>query len=392
MAFIDDIRAELENFRKAIENLIETKITDAKNIRVINGLSDISEKLGLIQSGEFRSGNGKQPGYGFSGVRIAYPYLSYDDRQWNIAGLNNDKLQFGIDATTGQAVFAGGSVTMGQDGMNLETFSRLITFGGGAETYWLGGGTYYGQGIFGFFAANISSSADLDILEEDFETGVLTGWTTTGNVSIYQDSADPTEFYCMRLTEDSTASYTLSGINTSALAVRVHLKGTDGVVRIQVSNTTIDGYLSLSSSWEDFILLGEITSMASNVLTITATNGTIYVDNVGVGDNKNFGVVGSSIDGAGTIHVKSNTGININTTTDTGDTRGITLGPATNNRVSINTPVTITNQGTTGASAMYFYLKDGKFILKYSDSGTWRYKYLDMTGTGTTWVHSTTEP
>ena len=38
------------------------------------------------------------------------------------------------------------------------------------------------------------------------------------------------------------------------------------------------------------------------------------------------------------------------------------------------------------------YHKDNKIIHAFDDAGTVRYKYLDMTGTGTAWVHSTTAP
>ena len=38
------------------------------------------------------------------------------------------------------------------------------------------------------------------------------------------------------------------------------------------------------------------------------------------------------------------------------------------------------------------YIKGTKFIIKYNDGGTTRYKYLELTGTGSSWVHSTSEP
>ncbi len=38
------------------------------------------------------------------------------------------------------------------------------------------------------------------------------------------------------------------------------------------------------------------------------------------------------------------------------------------------------------------YFKGGKFIIQYNDGGTVRYKYLDLTGTGTTWVYTTIAP
>lgn len=38
------------------------------------------------------------------------------------------------------------------------------------------------------------------------------------------------------------------------------------------------------------------------------------------------------------------------------------------------------------------YIKGDKFIIQFNDAGTIRYKYLDLTGTGVTWVHTTSAP
>lgn len=43
-----------------------------------------------------------------------------------------------------------------------------------------------------------------------------------------------------------------------------------------------------------------------------------------------------------------------------------------------------------GTTELYF--KGSKLIAKYDDGGTVRYKYLELSGTGVTWVHTTTEP
>ena len=50
--------------------------------------------------------------------------------------------------------------------------------------------------------------------------------------------------------------------------------------------------------------------------------------------------------------------------------------------------------GLVGASgeSCSVYMKGSYYIIKYDDSGTIRYKYLDLSGTGVTWVHSTSEP
>jgi hypothetical protein len=38
------------------------------------------------------------------------------------------------------------------------------------------------------------------------------------------------------------------------------------------------------------------------------------------------------------------------------------------------------------------YVKDNKFIIQWNEGGTIRYKYLQLSGTGVTWVHTTTAP
>lgn len=42
--------------------------------------------------------------------------------------------------------------------------------------------------------------------------------------------------------------------------------------------------------------------------------------------------------------------------------------------------------------AFHIYLKGNCLVIQFNDSGTVRYKYLDLTGTGVTWQHSTTSP
>jgi hypothetical protein len=41
---------------------------------------------------------------------------------------------------------------------------------------------------------------------------------------------------------------------------------------------------------------------------------------------------------------------------------------------------------------MHVYFNDSKLVFQYYDGGTVRYKYLDLSGTGVTWVHTTTAP
>jgi len=59
----------------------------------------------------------------------------------------------------------------------------------------------------------------------------------------------------------------------------------------------------------------------------------------------------------------------------------------------INLTEEAANPGDPGSGiGAILYMKDDKFIIKYNDSGTIRFKYLDLTGTGVTWVHTTSAP
>lgn len=46
----------------------------------------------------------------------------------------------------------------------------------------------------------------------------------------------------------------------------------------------------------------------------------------------------------------------------------------------------------TDGSEAQIYVKADKLIVRYNDGGTVRYKYLDLTGTGVTWTHTTSAP
>jgi len=44
------------------------------------------------------------------------------------------------------------------------------------------------------------------------------------------------------------------------------------------------------------------------------------------------------------------------------------------------------------SSEAKIYVRNNKLIVQYNDNSTVRYKYLDLSGTGVTWVHTTTAP
>lgn len=108
-----------------------------------------------------------------------------------------------------------------------------------------------------------------------------------------------------------------------------------------------------------------------------------------------------SINGVSSITLQPAENLHLNPSTYTkvsGDIRsngGLVLGsqdvdPAANTLVFIETGST-PGSPPAGTQAN-LYVKGDKLVVQFNDAGTTRYKYLDLTGTGITWVHTTTAP
>jgi hypothetical protein len=128
MASLAEIQALVEQIKADLPLLVQRSQVAPQQIVIAEGLSDLSERLGLIQAGEFRAGNGKEPGFGFSGTRMGYPAFAYASDTWHLAGVNADVLQFGLSATTGKAYFAGGSAILDVDGAVFEAQNNQSYF------------------------------------------------------------------------------------------------------------------------------------------------------------------------------------------------------------------------------------------------------------------------
>jgi hypothetical protein len=165
---IDQILAAIQEVRRMVMELPDRIRVAAKQIQVTS-LSEISDNLGTIAAGEFRSGNqaqpgrgfsglrigypaleyagkrwnlvlveednlriglsaegtelrlgnGQEPGLGFSGVRMAYPAIEYGGQWWNFVGVDEDTLQFGLSSTNGKAMAGAGNVTLDADGISF---------------------------------------------------------------------------------------------------------------------------------------------------------------------------------------------------------------------------------------------------------------------------------
>jgi len=130
MASIEDILVIAEDIRQYVIDLPTRLLVSAGQIVIYSGLSDISESLGMIQAGEFRAGNRNDPGTflktavagtGFTGMRMAYPALTYNlgvtPTEFHLVGINDDVLQFGVNATNGTLVAGAGAVVLSATGI-----------------------------------------------------------------------------------------------------------------------------------------------------------------------------------------------------------------------------------------------------------------------------------
>ena len=75
-------------------------------------------------------------------------------------------------------------------------------------------------------------------------------------------------------------------------------------------------------------------------------------------------------------------------------TRGISIGSGASpsEDAALFAEASATPASPASGTQVNEYLRNGKLIYQYNDGGTVRYKYLDLTGTGVTWVHTTVAP
>lgn len=143
-------------------------------------------------------------------------------------------------------------------------------------------------------------------------------------------------------------------------------------------------------------------SSSSKLLTVGATEGTteatLAVKSRSIG-GKDIAIQIEEVSGAETwrLGVNSSGDLLFFDSTDTDETLKIVDGAtALKLEVTDNGGLGMTETGTPAAPTQdtqaKIYIKANKLIIAWNDGGTTRYKYLDLTGTGVTWVHTTTAP
>lgn len=184
---------QIADLLKEINNKVDSLPTSiklsAKQVFASN-LAQISNDAGLLTAGEFRVGNGKDPGSGYTGVRISYPPMSYGSDVYPFVSVNTDVLQVGISLTDGKLYAGQGAVVLSSDGIyilqgtGLSSQIKFWTSGGELSAYISSSnpagnniltiGSYYTTGV------NYSSirivQDNLDGMDSDieFEDGIIT--------------------------------------------------------------------------------------------------------------------------------------------------------------------------------------------------------------------------
>ena len=101
----NNIYDRIDELESRFNDYIRAEITADTAEEIVGG------DLGLMQTGETRYGNGVDPGSGWTGIRIVYPGVDYNDNTFFLATAINDVLQVGI-TEDGILMAGGGMVTM----------------------------------------------------------------------------------------------------------------------------------------------------------------------------------------------------------------------------------------------------------------------------------------
>ncbi len=110
------------------------QIDDYLKSRTLNTLSEVSNQLGLMIAGEFRSGNGVAPGDGFTGGRFGYPGFTYGGVEYFLAGVSNDVLQVGLSLADGKIYAGAGNVILNSTGIVFKNNAQTLIFRNAADT------------------------------------------------------------------------------------------------------------------------------------------------------------------------------------------------------------------------------------------------------------------
>lgn len=185
---MDKVKYDGNILEKVEELLRRVSALERRGVN-LERLDELTDDLGEIRSGRFLAmSSGYEPtDSDASGVFMSASGETFGEEVYNIGGVENGGLQFGIRSTDGVGVFSGGDATIGANGLEINKMGYLIqhtaTDGTTERTGSLGmwatpGGTAPQYGI----AFNAPGGTEL-VTNGDAETGDLTGWTQVGGIA-----------------------------------------------------------------------------------------------------------------------------------------------------------------------------------------------------------------
>ena len=210
-------------------------------------LSEMADDLGLFMAGEIRVPfdilDPKEPGEGFSGVRILgeFEYPSGSGTYYAIVGINDDALMFGLSAETGAGVFGGGNIVLDIDGITGTDLLKWMikqtaTNGANTRTGKLGLALQESGGTIPVWELSYASPGGGELLlNGGFEDGDFTNWTKTTETNGTWSIAVPYHV--------QSGSYA-AGWNGSAGGLGVLTSDRIGVTAL--ANYSFSGYIRLS--------------------------------------------------------------------------------------------------------------------------------------------------
>lgn len=258
----------------------------------------------------------------------------------------------------------------------------------GTPGFVAGGITYSAStGLTSF--AKAGSSYDWSVIDAGNTTAVLRIPTGTTTVAF---AGTITGFDATDSTTSTTGALTLAGGLGVAKAVNIGTTlGVTGAATFSSTATVSGGNIlaNLSSASAVTIQVNNnnagVASQSQMRLQTDSSHAAGSMRMIHVGPSSTTNLLGSFTGEQAVIETDANFPLLIGTN---GTERLRIQGDGTL-RLGAITASTVPSNTT---SAMGMYQTGTKFVLWYNDAGTMRYKYLDMSGTGVTWVHTTTAP
>jgi hypothetical protein len=150
-------------------------------------LDEISDDLGLVQAGEFRAGNGAEPDEGFCGIRILYPPITIDGKDYCIAGFQDDVMKFAISSDDGSAIFAAGNGVLDETGIKISGLLTALKMEAWNGNYGAIGRLSMETGVttplMKLSLEEVATIGNLITSNPGAETGDITGWTGSGTAT-----------------------------------------------------------------------------------------------------------------------------------------------------------------------------------------------------------------